>query len=260
MVVTTRLNSMLSPETADISEATKTYLENLVSGLKNEIAELRAAVEDKNQRITELEETVVDAVKRNVILASRIDEMEAISNDYSARIDVRIDDCEQYSRKDSLRIEGIPYQTGETNPELKDKVLTELQKLGASVNKTDIHRLHRSSGPRTSTDGSVTAQTIVKFTNWSARSSVYGTRFKGTLEDRKKRPIYANLDLTKRRLGLLKRAKSALQDHPYAHAYSNAECRLVVKNRRSKDEYGFNTNNELDDILGMLCSAEAMSG
>ena len=134
---------------------------------------------------------------------------------------------------------------------------SELKNLGATIDKTDIRR---SSKQRTTDDCSVIAQTIVKLTNWTARSNAYATRFKGTLEERKKRPIYVNLDLTKRRRGLLKRAKAALQNHPSAHAYPNSECRLVVRNRARKENYLFNTDAELDDILGMLRVPETDTG
>ena len=92
----------------EISDAVKTYLENLVSGLKTEIAGLRSLLEEKDERIATLEDGVVDAVQRNVALAAKVDEL---AEDMS----VRLDDYEQYSRKDSLRIEGICYEKGESS-------------------------------------------------------------------------------------------------------------------------------------------------
>ena len=243
---------------SDISDGTKTYLENLVGGLRQEITELRSLIQEKNERINtlevnlevsvtrinSLEENVVESVRRNILLASKISELEESVN-------VRLDDGEQYSRKDSLRIEGIEYTSGETNASLKAVVIKSLNNLGAKVSQTDIFRLHRSSKPRTLTNGLTIAQTIVKFTNWSARSKAYGTRF-GSWEERKKRPVYVNVDRTKRRLGLLARARDALKDHSHAHAYANGECRLIVRNRAEKKDHPFNTNAELDGILSSL--------
>ena len=133
------------------------------------------------------------------------------------------------------------------------KVVDTLNNLGADIGPSDIFRLHRSSKPRTTDDGRTVSQTIVKFTNWSARASAYSTRFDGgTMKERMARPGFVNLDLTKRRLGLLARAKKALKDHPNAHSYANSECRLVVRNRRNKVDYFYNTNVELDEILGFI--------
>ena len=251
--------STMKSDECDISDGTKTYLENLVAGLRQEITELRAIIQEKNdrintleenidaqvQRINTLEENVVESVRRNILLASKINELEESVN-------VRLDDGEQYSRKDSLRIEGIDYTSTESNASLKEVVLKELNKLGAKVSKSDIFRLHRSSKPRTLTNGRTIAQTIVKFTNWPARAKTYGTRFVGSWEERRKRPVFVNIDLTKRRLGLLARARDALKDHPYAHAFANSECRLIVRNRTEKKDHPFNTNAELDGILSSI--------
>ena len=229
----------------EISDATKAYLEHLVSGLRQEITDLRSLIEEKNERITSLEENVTESVRRNIVLAAKLSELEE-------SVSVKLDDSEQYSRKDSLRIEGIQFSSDETNASLKSAVIKTLGDLGAKVSNSDIFRLHRSSKPRKRDDGRIVAQTIVKFTNWSARSAVYGTRFVGSLEERKKRPIFVNLDLTKRRLGLLARARKALKEHRFAHAYANAECRLIIRNRDTKKDLFFNTDAELDELLAVI--------
>ena len=132
-------------------------------------------------------------------------------------ISIQIDDLQQYSRKYSLHIEGIEMMENETNVMLSKKVEETLNSLGANVSSADFVRLHRSSQPRKMKNGRTVAQTIVKFRNWSARSSAYETRFVGTWEPRKKRPCFVRLDLTKRRLGLMKHARDLLADLPSIH-------------------------------------------
>ena len=106
-------------DNSEISDGAKLYLEGVISGLRNEIADLRTAIEEKNERILSLEKDVVEAVQRNLVLAAKIDRLET-------DMVIALDDHEQYSRKDSLRIEGIEYVGGESNSSLKSKVINRL--------------------------------------------------------------------------------------------------------------------------------------
>ena len=82
-----------------------------------------------------------------------------------------------------------------------------------------------------------------------SRSSAYLTRFAGSRDERKKKPYFVRQDLTKRRLVLLGIAQSALKDHPTTHADANADCRLFLLNRTTKQKTFFNTEVELMQAL-----------
>jgi hypothetical protein len=234
---------MPAQENSEISEATKLYLENLISGLRSEIADLRIIVAEKNERISKLEATVIETVQRSVELAGRIDDLESNFN-------IRLDEQEQYTRKDCLHIEGITYVRGESNSDLKEKVIATIKSLGADIEHSDITRLHRSAKPKEEKDGRITAQTIVKFNNWSARSSTYSTRFAGSDDERKKRNVYVKLDLTRRRLNLLALVRNTLTGHKHAHAYANSECRIIIRNRLTKRDYVINSEKDLQNHFG----------
>ena len=272
-MVSTRSMIMASPEGTEISEGVKQYLDSIIEVLKLELTNLRVSVESKNKQIADLKTTtddlkeaivnlrgtvaaknkqitdlnvkVTDSIRRNVQLASKV-------SDINESLSTRIDDLEQYGRKSSLRVEGIEVSPGETNAALTEKVEHALNALGAKVNSSDFVRLHRSGRPHKAKDGRQVAQCIVRFRNWNARSRAYDTHFDGSFEERKKKPYFVRLDLTKRRLDLLKKAQNLFEHHPTAHALADSECRLLVKNRETGAKNFFNTPAELNDIIAAM--------
>ena len=220
-------------------------LQTHTAELKRDIENLQLKLDVKNKLIEELNDKVIDVVQRNVQLA---DELKLAREN----CDEKIDDLEQYGRKNSLRVEGIEVSQNETNADLTIKVAKALNSLGAKVTSTDFFRLHRSSGSRTTKDGRVVSQCIVKFNSWAARSRAYGTRFIGTRTDRLKKPYFVRLDLTRRRLDLLMQAQNLLEDHPTTHAFADSECKLAVKNRSTEKKWPFNTAAELNAILSSI--------
>ena len=235
--------------TCDISEGTKTYLDELMrmytTELKSEIDELKTLLNKKNELIDELNARVIQVVQRIVELSDEL-------RNSRIELEIKIDDNEQYSRKDSLRIEGIDFDAGETRQALGSKIVKCLGNLGAKVSMGDFHRYHRSSAPRTLTDGRVVSQTIVRFNNWAARANTLQASQTGTRKERLARPQFVRVDITKRRYALLKEAQKALDNHPVAHAFVSSECVLKVKNRRTNHEFSFNSHAELAPILAKL--------
>ena len=86
----------------------------------------------------------------------------------------KMDDLEQYQRRQSVRIEGLKFTPGETPEQLTNLVKTNLAKIGIELADTDIIRLHRSSKPKTrENDKVVVAQTIIKLSNWKIRERLH---------------------------------------------------------------------------------------
>ena len=232
----------------EISEGTKPYLDNLLrtttAELKSEIDALKLLINTKNEQISELNDKVVQVVKQNVNLSSEVKRL-------TDNVFVKIDDLEQYDRKNNIRIEGIELSENETNAQLTKKVTDTLNSMGAEVTASDYFRLHRSGTPHTK-NGKKIAQTIVRFRSWAARSRAYKTRYFGTDAERKARPFFVRQYLTKRRLNLLSAAQNALSDHPIAHAYVDSENNLLIINRSSKEKCRFNTSFELHEVLDRI--------
>lgn len=83
-----------------------------------------------------------------------------------------IDDLQQYSRRNSLRVNGIPETRGENTTELIKTMVKE--KLGTVLEDRDIDRSHRVGKPSTGKTRSI----IVKFTSYQPRSAVIKNRRK----------------------------------------------------------------------------------
>ena len=238
-------NALSATMECEISDGVKLYLDNLLRAstaeLKSEIDGLKSLINQKDEQIADLSTKVVGVVQRNVELSS---ELKTLRDD----MEERIDDLEQYGRKNSIRIEGISITDSETNLQLAEKVVNTLNEMGAAVTQEDFFRLHRPGKPHMK-DGRRVAQTIVRFRSWAARARACGTRYSGTKEERSKRPSFVRPDLTKRRLSLLAAAQSALKDHDHAHAFVDGECNLIITNRSAKRKHRFNTQYDLHEAL-----------
>ena len=109
--------------------------------------------------------------------------------------------------------------------------------------------LHRSSPPRTNDDGVVVAQTIVKFRHWDPRRKSHLGR-----EDARKKGFAIRHDLTKRRYGLLKKARDIIKQQfaecDEVYAYADINCNLVI--RRGAKAFHFNNDMELTHALSQI--------
>ena len=251
-----RLRSLDSfdPLSADMAATAKQIQEvkdSLTALINAKVEHLEHVVQDKNKiiadlqkRLTAVENQLKSAVANNVKLVSDNAALEA-------KLDVRLDDLQQHGRKPNLRIEGIAYRANETNAELQQKVVTALNNMQADIDDLDINRLHRSSKPRKDRDtGVLVAQTIVNFRSWGARQRAYKAKFYSK-EHRMQEHIV--VDLTKRRLDLLNKARTDLgKKHPYAHAFADQECRLAIKIRTLDEKIFFNTEDELAAALARV--------
>ena len=232
-----RLRESVESKNEEISELKATS-----NDLRDAFETLKTTIDGKNKLIADLNLKVVDSIRRNIQLSAKVDEIHD-------SLTIAIDDQQQYSRKNSLRIEGINASTSESNAELSTEVAKALNSLGADVDTSDFFRLHRSGRPHKSKDGRLVAQCIVRFNSWAARTRAFDTRFAGTRDERLKKPYFVRPDLTKRRMNLLKLAQDALADNKSRFAFADAECRLQIKDKPSGDKLYFNTPNELNSIL-----------
>ena len=119
------------------------------------------------------------------------------------RLEARIDDGEQYSRRMCLRINGVPIPSDNGKEECVEKVHKLIKETGIDVPKESIDRAHRIG--RVSDNGK--QQIIVRFKSFRERTLVYRSRKKC-----KKAAVF--LDLTKRRLDLLFWAREAIKTKP----------------------------------------------
>lgn len=132
------------------------------------------------------------AIIRN--LEEKLTKREADILKLQQALEVRTDEIEQYSRRNNLRLFGIP--EGE-NEDTDNLVLNVARDIGANINMNDICRSHRV-GRRTI---GKPRPIIVKFTSYRARREIFSRKkqLRGTR-------VTIREDLTALRLSLLKTA------------------------------------------------------
>ena len=140
----------------------------------------------------------------------------------------KCDDLEQYSRRNSLRITGIPEKVNDDDPCQKSLDLFESMQINPPIILQDIDRIHRV-GPKMENKP---RPILVKFSNYQARHRVYKARTKlrkggrdpnrpwgiqtaanVEADDQPVQPqqhlqVFINEDLTKNRANLLWKARN----------------------------------------------------
>jgi exosome complex exonuclease DIS3/RRP44 len=195
--------------------------------LRKEIAYLKKKVEEKDAKIIALEDKVNELEKK-------------------------YDEMEQYSRRNSIRIKGLPERKDEDLLE-RFKYLTS-NRLNVECDDMDVDRIHRVGPAKPET----TRDVLVKLTTYRAKQMIYKARSSlrkpaeppdvidpeyDTEEERKKereyqndlsqRGIFINEDLTKFRSNLLWKARQMKRDKRLNDCWSY-DGRIVVKNFQNK--------------------------
>ena len=227
-----------------------------------ELAELRTLVENIRDELREkattakIEELIVKIDEKDTAISSlktRVDNLEArlaVVENTNQLLERKCDDLESYTRRQNLRIIGIPEpQDGsETADICVQKVKEEIARLEIPINlDAAIDRAHRVGPKKDKTGKTVQRAMIVRFTSWKSRTHVYTNRKKvansGT-------SFY--VDLTKRRVDLKKKATEKVNGNEkvkFAYADMNNNTCLMLKDGSKKF---FNSEEELDAILGKL--------
>ncbi|KAJ8306878.1 hypothetical protein KUTeg_014962 [Tegillarca granosa] len=148
----------------------------------------------------------------NVSLKSENDELKKVNSELQNSIDA----LEQYSRRNSIRIAGIPEKSDEKIDEI---VLDIAKRANVDIDQRVIDRSHRIGPPR----GGTNRQILVKFTSHRPKYSLMKARKdwnKPQCRDSVLRSIYVNEDLTKKRSKLYSIARSYVKQKRCTKAWS----------------------------------------
>ena len=130
----------------------------------------------------------------------------------------RIDDLEQYSRRNNLR---ISCSVKENSNENTDNIVTDIiaKDLGVNIDINEIDRSHRVGKP----SGNGKPRTIlVKFISYRARDKLYSARKKS------KSGIFVSEDLTRRRQGLFFKARQHYKLGSFSHTWTK-DGKILVR-------------------------------
>lgn len=170
-----------------------------------------AVTEAIDEKLADLKADNERLTRENAALKRRVSTLEA-----------QMDGSEQYSRRNSLRISGIP----ETENEDTDQaVLRVAETIGVNIPPSEIDRSHRLGKP----GNRQTRDILVKFTSYRARERLMKSR--RNLKNSELRGVFVNEDLTKVRSKLLFEARKSVKTKHLLGAWSS-DGRILVKDKK----------------------------
>ena len=188
---------------------------------------VKGVLKGLNERISTLEEQNKGLVNENRALLARVSNLEKA-----------VDQGEQYSRRNNLRITGYRETENENTDDIVLKIAADI---GSDIELSDIDRSHRVGRP--GVNRTKPRDVIVKFTSYRARQKLYKKRT--ALKDSGYAGTFLNEDLTKLRSQVL------------------FEARKVVKADRAKGAWSSDGNiliRDHADIVHRLTSMTELSG
>ena len=247
------IKEALAPIQSEIANLpTRDDLKDCLLKVEDEIMrKLNEKFETQEARIKELEEridnlgvdddTVAVLEERIKYLEERIEVMENLER--------RIDDGEQYSRRQCLRLNNIELPQQGEKETCMEKVEKVLRDLDCGVGVESVDRAHRIGPVKVSDEGSRSQQMIVRFNSFRDRTKVYRAR-KSLSGDS---GVKVRLDLTKKRLDTLIKAQDLVKNHGKCEfAFADINCNLSVKLKGSKGFIFFTSIADLNDKLDKL--------
>lgn len=189
---------------------------------RGEIVELVNSVVDGvlkglHEKMSSLETANSSLLQENTALSKRVSVLEK-----------QIEQGEQYSRRNNLRISGLMEDT--EAPENTDDIIMKMAAdIGSDIQLADVDRSHRVGDPK-----KVRArprEIIVKFATYRSRQNFYKRRT--SLKDKGYQGVFINEDLTKRRSSLLFEARQLYKSGQLKGAWS-ADGNILVKDNNDK--------------------------
>ena len=256
----------------------KEFLPNIRMEIRTEFESPKASIRDLNRRFDELDKaqtfiskqydtvlsTVKDIKEYNENMKSQIQQTEENINnlgkdDYNLL--VKLDELEQYARRDCLEITGIPIVPND-NPVI---LIQEASKIiGVDLEASDISIAHRLPPSKKVKD-----RTIVKFTRRVKRDEIYNKRKHLKSKRTKDLPsvsceiesdavshkaqIHINESLTPYRRRLFGRLLQFKRNQGYKFLWTT-NGKILLKKSETSTTNSFTTHEEFDQFLDGQCN------
>ena len=200
---------MATRNSAKMSAEIKSYLDDAIKNLvtKSDIDSLKSFIEEQSALIKNLTEKISTLDEKLNASEASIEKLNDKITNLEGKLAYlesqdelksrKIDDLEQYGRRESLRFSGFEVKENESKKECGPKVKRYIKNsLNVDIEESEFNRIHRI-GPKIKKNGKTFQQIIVKFKGFVPRTKVYRTR-------QHKGDIAIHLDITKRHYLLLK--------------------------------------------------------
>ena len=179
--------------------------------IQDEVNELRKIIKEKDAKIASLESKITD-------------------------LELQVDDLEQYSRRNSLRFNGVTESDSEDVTKKVTDLINDTLKVHPPVSPNDIDRVHRTGRRKPGKPRAI----LVKFTNYGIRDKVIRNRAQlrppnlttASLSP-VKQTVFVNEDLTKYRSNLLFQARQLKKNRDIQDCWS-WDGRILIRNKKAK--------------------------
>ena len=178
----TRISTKMANEFKNLLEdaveslASKEYIDSLKKLIKEQsdtIKELGLKIVKSEEKIKTNEETIARLNERVSLREGKIVYLET-QDKLKAR---KLDDLEQYGRRESLRFNGFPTKQIESSENCTKMVKQYIRNtLKIEVDDNDFNRIHRIGQNYRRDDGKECQQVVVKFKGFIPRTKVYRAR------------------------------------------------------------------------------------
>ncbi len=124
--------------------------------IKSLVAEMSVIKQDSAQRLTAIEKRLAVKDKEIDVLSEDVSQLKhqiLFAARESERLAVEADDLQQYGRRMNIRVDGIPYEKGESQDDLQQKIEVMLKSVDVDVSPNMLVRFHRSAAPVMKDDG-----------------------------------------------------------------------------------------------------------
>ena len=214
-----------------------------IDSLKSFIEEQSALIKNLTEKISTLDEKLNASEASIEKLNDKITNLEGKLAYFDSQDELKsrkIDDLEQYGRRESLRFGGFEVKENEFK-ECESKVKSYIKNcLNVDTEESEFSRIHRI-GPKINKNGKAFQQIIVKFKGFVPRTKCYRAM-------KQKSDIAIHLDLTKCRYLLLNAYGKAKNCASVEFACADINCSLCLRLKNGNWKF-FNSLEELEKLL-----------
>ena len=195
-----------------------------------------------------LREEVKNVCALNCSLQKSVSELKVRIEGAERIFDNRLEEMETYSRRQCLRIEGIPVKEYKKNASVMQTVQSCFDEAGLTIPNDVVDRAHRVGPVYKNKDDSTCQPIIVKYNNFRYRTDFY--RKRKSLKGKRVR-----IDLTKKRYDLLKRSMNFINDGSLTkklqsvYVFADINCRLKIVDTESETECFIDSFEDFENFI-----------
>ena len=209
-----------------------------ISDLERQVAILSTSVSQKNEKLKTLSTNVEWLTSANLL-----------SDHYRVLMLRKIDQNEQYSRKQNIIVDGMKISRMDSDDNIRNMILAEINRLNLDIQDFEVVRAHRTGRSFVDKQGKRHTPVIVRFLSWRSRDLVY--------QARKDSNLFFKADLTEDRNNLLEEVKDLIDEEGSVanelleYAFADRNCNLKIKSKDQRYK-SFNSMSEFQNLLVYL--------